>query len=73
VPKLGSSLSGREARLAEIAGVVPSLNTRIPGCVFANRCGQATELCRISAPALEQKAAGHLAACHFAPKEQMAA
>src|SRR6266481_1813403 len=32
VPKLGSSLSGIETRLAEIPGVVPSLKDRIPGC-----------------------------------------
>jgi peptide/nickel transport system ATP-binding protein len=73
VPKLGSSLTGLQTRLAEIPGVVPNLKQRIPGCVFAGRCAFATDLCRESAPALEIKAPAHFAACHYAPKEAMAA
>jgi peptide/nickel transport system ATP-binding protein len=73
VPRLGSSLSNGESRLAEIPGVVPSLKQRIPGCVFASRCTLATDLCRQVAPDLEAKAHGHRAACHFAPKEASAA
>jgi peptide/nickel transport system ATP-binding protein len=73
VPKLGSSLSGEHTKLAEIPGVVPSLKQRIPGCVFASRCSIATDLCRQSAPALEIKAPAHFAACHYAPKEALAA
>jgi peptide/nickel transport system ATP-binding protein len=73
VPKLGSSLAGDATKLAEIPGVVPSLKQRIPGCVFATRCSSANDLCRQSAPALELKAPGHLAACHYAPKEALAA
>ena len=69
VPKLGSSLSGEDTKLAEIPGVVPSLKERIPGCVFAGRCLLATDLCRQMAPALELKAPGHVAACHYAPIE----
>ena len=73
VPKLGSSLDGTTTRLVEIPGVVPSLKERLPGCVFASRCALATDLCRQAAPALELKAAGHYAACHYAPKEALAA
>jgi peptide/nickel transport system ATP-binding protein len=73
VPKLGSSLEGVETKLAEIPGVVPSLKERIPGCVFAGRCPLATELCREIAPALEIKAPGHVAACHYATREAVAA
>jgi peptide/nickel transport system ATP-binding protein len=73
VPRLGSSLTGGEARLAEIPGTVPSLKQRIPGCVFASRCAQARDVCRHVAPALEVKAMGHFAACHFAPTETAAA
>jgi peptide/nickel transport system ATP-binding protein len=73
VPKLGSSLEGGETRLAEIRGTVPSLKQRIVGCVFAGRCPRATELCRQFAPALEQKAPGHFAACHYALSEAVAA
>jgi peptide/nickel transport system ATP-binding protein len=73
VPRLGSSLNSAEARLAEIPGTVPSLKARIRGCVFASRCAQARDVCHEVAPALEEKAAGHVAACHFAPAESVAA
>jgi peptide/nickel transport system ATP-binding protein len=73
VPKLGSSLTGAETKLAEIPGTVPSLKQRIVGCVFAGRCPRATELCRQVAPALELKAPGHLAACHYAAADMVAA
>ena len=73
VPKLGSSLAGETARLSEIPGIVPDLKQRISGCVFAERCAYATDLCRSVAPALELKAPGHIAACHYAEKEEIAA
>ncbi|MBL6079811.1 ABC transporter ATP-binding protein [Belnapia sp. T18] len=69
MPKLGSSLTGTETRLAEIPGLVPSLKQKIPGCVFASRCPHATDLCVKVAPALEEKAPRHVAACHYALKE----
>jgi peptide/nickel transport system ATP-binding protein len=72
VPKLGSSLTGEETRLAEIPGLVPSLKSRIAGCVFASRCPYATELCRELAPALAPNAPGHVAACHYARREALA-
>jgi peptide/nickel transport system ATP-binding protein len=73
VPKLGSSLTGSETKLAEIPGTVPSLKQRILGYVFASRCPRATELCRQVAPALELKAPAHLAACHYATADAVAA
>jgi peptide/nickel transport system ATP-binding protein len=73
VPKLGSSVTGTATRLAEIPGFVPSLTSRIAGCVFASRCTLATDLCRRVAPPLELKAPGHVAACHYALKEVAAA
>ncbi|MGY4802383.1 ABC transporter ATP-binding protein [Teichococcus aerofrigidensis] len=73
VPKLGSSLDGETERLAEIPGLVPSLKEKIQGCVFAGRCPKVTELCREVAPALEEKAPRHVAACHYAEKEAVAA
>jgi len=73
VPKLGSSMEGPTLRLAEIPGQVPDLKQRIGGCVFANRCGLATDLCRAVAPALEAKAHRHFCACHFAPRAAAAA
>ena len=69
VPKLGSSLQhGGRSKLTEIRGQVPSLRQKIVGCAFAGRCPMATELCREAAPAVEQKVAGHFAACHFAER-----
>ncbi|MFN3854178.1 MAG: ABC transporter ATP-binding protein [Phreatobacter sp.] len=73
VPKLGSSLEGLQTRLSEIPGLVPSLKKRIEGCVFAGRCSFATDLCRSVAPGLEEKAPGHLVACHHAIREAVAA
>jgi peptide/nickel transport system ATP-binding protein len=73
IPKLGSSLTGASRRLAEIPGQVPSLKTRVDGCVFAGRCSLATDLCREVAPGLEEKASRHIVACHYAPKEVAAA
>ena len=73
VPKLGSSLvDGGRGKLAEIEGLVPSLRQRIVGCPFAGRCPMATELCSRVAPAIETKAPGHLAACHYAERRMAA-
>lgn len=69
VPRLGSSLSGTQERLAEIPGLVPSLKQRITGCVFAGRCPHADDLCRNIAPGIEAKAPGHFTACHKASRE----
>ena len=73
VPKLGSSLGGHRTRLTEIAGLVPSLKQKIQGCVFANRCPKVADICRQVAPGLELKAPAHIAACHFAEREAIAA
>ena len=67
VPKLGSSLDeGRRTKLAEIAGLVPSLRKPIDGCAFAGRFPMGTDFCRTVAPAIEPKAARHSVACHYA-------
>jgi peptide/nickel transport system ATP-binding protein len=73
VPKLGSSLEGEGTRLSEIPGLVPSLKQRIKGCVFAGRCGRATDICRQAAPAFEVKADSHWVACFHAEKEAVPA
>ncbi len=73
VPMLGSSLvEGPRGRLAEIAGLVPSLRKPIIGCAFAGRCGSATDLCRSVAPAIEIKAQDHSVACHYAERRMAA-
>ena len=73
LPRLGSSFNDKATRLVEIPGAVPSLKQRIAGCVFASRCALARDVCRHVPPALELKAPGHLAACHFASKAMVAA
>ncbi|MBC7433750.1 MAG: ABC transporter ATP-binding protein [Rubritepida sp.] len=73
VPKLGPSLTGETTRLAEIPGLVPSLKRKLDACVFASRCSYATDLCRQVVPGLEEKVPGHIAACHYAEREMVAA
>src|SRR6201981_2371285 len=73
VPKLGSSLAATQNRVAEIPGVVPTLKQRIAVCVFGSRCAFARDLCRHVAPALEERAPGHSAPCHFAARATVAA
>ena len=74
VPKLGSSLTGGETRLAEIPGLVPepassaSPAARLPA---AARC--ATDLCRQIAPALEAKAPRPFRGLPFCPRAAAAA
>jgi len=69
VPRLGAG----NRRLMEIAGTAPSLLQRSAGCAFASRCSSVTEICRRVTPPLETKAAGHIAACHHAASEMVAA
>jgi peptide/nickel transport system ATP-binding protein len=59
---------GRRSRLAEIAGIVPSLREPIAGCAFAPRCGFATARCASDPPALRPIGEGHIVACHEAEK-----
>ncbi len=57
---------GKERRLPEIPGIVPSLREPIVGCSFAPRCPFATEVCREKTPVLEEYGADHAAACWHA-------
>ena len=73
VPRLGSSMEhvGR-TKLTEIPGQVPSLRQRIKGCAFAGRCALVTDLCRNVAPAVVIKSPGHMVACHYAERSNVA-
>ena len=74
VPRLGSATGdGASRRLVEIPGLVPQLTRHIEGCIFAERCPVATDICRKIAPGLEAKAPRHMAACHLAQREASAA
>jgi oligopeptide/dipeptide ABC transporter ATP-binding protein len=63
IPRLEHAQAAAHLPLAEIPGMVPSLKEEIAGCLFAPRCGYATERCRREYPPLEEKAPGHFAAC----------
>lgn len=54
------------ARLTEILGTVPSLKTKIQGCLFAGRCSLAQDVCRSVTPVLDESDRHHHVACHFA-------
>jgi peptide/nickel transport system ATP-binding protein len=71
IPRLNAAAAGKgeRRRLAEIPGVVPSLTSPTPGCLFAPRCPLVAELCKVSAPALEEKSQAHSAACWMAPAD----
>jgi peptide/nickel transport system ATP-binding protein len=47
-----------------VKGDVPNPAAPPKGCRFHTRCRFATDICRQETPPLEQKANGHLAACH---------
>ncbi len=54
--------AGGRVRLPEIAGIVPALDQRPPGCPFAPRCPLASGRCA-DMPPLVEYAPGHRAAC----------
>lgn len=54
---------GRQRRLPEIPGIVPSLREPIVGCSFAPRCTFAIDICREKTPILRDVGSSHAAAC----------
>jgi peptide/nickel transport system ATP-binding protein len=52
-------------RLDTIPGFLPNLGAVIPGCVFADRCALAQEICRHEEPPLLQVGGLHASRCHF--------
>lgn len=57
---------GKERRLPEISGIVPSLREPTVGCSFAPRCPFATDVCWEQRPAIKEYGADHAAACWHA-------
>lgn len=55
--------SGKQSRLSEIPGHVPTLRAEPQSCVFEPRCTQATDACRSRQPALTEPSPGQWAAC----------
>ncbi|TIM24202.1 MAG: ABC transporter ATP-binding protein [Mesorhizobium sp.] len=54
---------GRQLRLPEIPGIVPSLREPIVGCSFAPRCPFAIDICRDKMPVLRDVGSSQAAAC----------
>ncbi len=48
-----------------LQGELPGLTETPAGCPFHPRCPLAADVCRRVAPALEEKAPGHIVACHL--------
>ena len=57
--------------LKPIEGVVPSPYALPPGCAFAPRCSRSVSACKVAAPPLDERGAGHRVAC-FNPAEAAA-
>jgi peptide/nickel transport system ATP-binding protein len=57
-------------RLDTIPGFLPNLGEHLPGCVFADRCGLAQEICRTEEPPLYEVAGSHTSRCHFHEQAQ---
>ncbi len=56
--------SVRVGRLKYIPGSLPDLRKLPPGCVFAPRCEEATDICRKTPPPIVEVKPGHIVACH---------
>jgi peptide/nickel transport system ATP-binding protein len=52
-------------RLDTIPGFLPSLGEELPGCVFAERCALADELCHAKEPPLLTVSSGHESRCWY--------
>jgi len=61
--------TARAARLADIPGMVPSLNELPAGCAFAARCPRVMERCRGEKPALTEPRPGRLVVCFAAEQD----
>ena len=66
LPLLGARAAHGRARLAEIAGVVPSITAFPSGCRFHPRCGRMTDVCRVTDPAATPVGRDGLVRCHHA-------
>jgi peptide/nickel transport system ATP-binding protein len=68
VPRGG--LRKDRGRLDTIPGFLPAIGEQLPGCVFADRCGLAQDICRTQEPPLTPLGGGHSSRCHFHEQAQ---
>jgi peptide/nickel transport system ATP-binding protein len=52
-------------RLDTIPGYLPQLGAELPGCVFADRCPIAADICHTDEPDFHARGGGHFSRCHF--------
>jgi peptide/nickel transport system ATP-binding protein len=57
-------------RLDTIPGFLPNLGEELPGCVFADRCALAREICHVEEPPLHEVGKAHVSRCHFHEQAQ---
>ncbi len=58
------------SRLATIPGSLPSPGSVITGCIFADRCGLATDRCRTETPPMYEIGGGRGSRCHYHERAQ---
>jgi len=56
-------------RLDTIPGFMPNVGEELPGCVFADRCTLAEEICHVEEPP-EQMSGTHMSRCFFSDRAQ---
>jgi peptide/nickel transport system ATP-binding protein len=54
-----------QGHLDTIPGFLPGLGLAVTGCVFADRCALAQDVCRTDEPPLHDLGNGHASRCHF--------
>ena len=68
IPRAGARKD--QGKLDTIPGFLPGLGAELEGCVYADRCGLAQDICRREEPDLFDLGAGHRSRCHFHEKAQ---
>ena len=66
IPRWG--LSKELGALDTIPGFPPGIGATVHGCVFAERCAMAEDICRSTEPELAPIGDGHASRCHFADR-----
>ncbi|MDF1507245.1 ABC transporter ATP-binding protein [Robertmurraya sp. DFI.2.37] len=59
------TFKGEKKNIRGIAGALPDLSVPIQGCIFANRCEFATDICYQIKPTEELLSGNHRVACHL--------